>query len=195
MIPLLQKIKIGETINISTMTIENYHHPFTSMKRWFYNENRFKMLTEVEATVSNHVKQPEVLKSCIPGLKNLMITYGEDEVCKYRLIKCVKLIECYQKVLQQGITSTQQINELYRSMLKDTVVPKGYKQKDKWIELAIAGIQAVSDHLSKMENRKRLVKDIGPYVVQNIFFPGYNHFLFLFSLKMILGKAHKLIEH
>ncbi len=195
MIPLLQNLKIGETINISTMTIESHVHPLTSIKRWFYKENRYRTMTEIEACISSNVKRPDLIISCIPGLKNLMITYQDDEICKIRLIKCIKLIECYQKAIEDGRTYTkEEISQMYYEKIKHVVVPKGYTSSDKWMDLFFAGMSAVVNHLSKKENRKRLVKDLGPYVVQTVLFPGYNNFLFLFGLKMILGKTHQIID-
>lgn len=212
MLKLLKNLKSGDTINIATMSIESHTSKMTSAKRWFYGENRYKTISEIENAINNSIKSlsndfndiiHQQLLGAATGIRSLLNTYSNDDICVYRLMRCLKMIECYSialKNVQRGISmSSEEINELFIRLMKE--VPNNIKIKDKnilsstdnWKKLFLEAYQNIYTQISNKDNQKKIIKTVAPHVIQATLFPGYNSFFVFLSLKYLTQMASKQI--
>lgn len=212
MLKLLKNLKSGDTINLATMSIEPHFSKMTSAKRWFYGENRYKTISEIENTINNTIKSlscefdellHDQLLASATGIRSLLNTYSNDDICVYRLMRCLKMIECYSialKNVQRGVSmSSDDINQLFVKLMKE--VPNNIKIKDKnilsssdnWKKLIGEAYQNVYTQISNRDNQKKIIKTVAPHVIQATLFPGYNSFFVFLSLKYLTQMATKNI--
>jgi hypothetical protein len=106
MLKLLSSLDVGDTINVSSMSIVSHNSYFTATTRWIYGENRHRTITMIEEEIASTLLQLHKafnfsqcydLSEAYLGLKNLSDTYREDKDSSSRLQKCMDAIEKYLK--------------------------------------------------------------------------------------------------
>jgi hypothetical protein len=106
MLKLLSSLDVGDTINVSSMSIVSHNSYVTATTRWIYGENRHRTITMIEEDIASTLLQLHKafnfsqcydLSEAYQGLKNLSLTYQDDNEAISRLQKCIDAVEKYLK--------------------------------------------------------------------------------------------------
>jgi len=212
MLKLLSKLNIGDTINVTSMSIHSHSSWVTSTKRWLYGENRHKTLIEIENSIAEtlytlkmkfNVQTYNELISSIRGLQSLQMTYKGDEVSTFRILKCINLIETYKKAIELewngDNTKLEELNNIFTKVFKDRKMIRDASKyavenspSEKW-NMFTNTVYNISSRLFQSEltnpnNHRKMLKYVAPIVIKKLLFPNVgDNMMFLIAFKFIFN--------